>query len=231
MVVSIPLGDDAKRKIIKALHLGLKKDVSEFRQQFPLRTKNGLGFLRWDMINTNLYDLAVESLIPLLVGVDRGRWEMTLLFDSETSFLYSFMNIERLEELSSSPAGSHYLAQLCLINDYGGSRHRQMTFFDEGVGANGQRLTVSQIIPEPSVKRYVTVCFRQIAGDITSVVAYILDSDLTVLHKEDWSSFISPDYEDATGAKEVEAVTAIDEDEIPGLGLRKQKDGRVIDEE
>ncbi len=231
MVASIPLGDDAKRKIIKALYLGLKKDVGEFRQQFPLRTKNGLGFLRWDMINTNLHDLAVESLIPLLVGVDRGTWKMTFLFDSETSFLYSFMNVERLEELSTSPARNHYLPQLCLINDYSSSRHRQMTFLDEGMGQTWQRLTVSQIISEPSVKRYVTVCFRQIAGDITSVVAYILGSDLMELHKEDWSSFITPDYEDATGAKEVEAVMGTDEDEIPGLGLRKQKDGQIIDEE
>lgn len=199
---SIPLSDELKSFIIEAVSSGVKHDVLQFKNEHDLATDNGIHFLKWDFINTNLVrDISNDRLECIII--QRGGWKLVVIYDKETKFLYSLMSQNRFGELQKRTKKDtvHYIDGLTLINDDLEVKNniQQLTLFDikDERWEEERENVLSNILQciDGEVVQYAVITFSTQKLELNSVLTYIPTADLKVAYKEDWSDYIPVDFD------------------------------------
>jgi hypothetical protein len=206
--LTIPLSDDLKTKIIQAIYDGYKNDILDFKREYPLETYNCIPFMKWDFINTNIINRVNDEKFQCF-KISRGRWKLILLYDKDTKYLYVMMNKNRFEQLQDELQNRinnnkvHYIDALALINkdlnELSKNSNIQLSFFDdyELREKEIEVLLHNEILKniDNEVNRLVVISFSVNRLEITSVIAYILTTELEIVYEENWNEFISIDYD------------------------------------
>ncbi|GIO85533.1 hypothetical protein J25TS5_24650 [Paenibacillus faecis] len=227
--LSIPMADNYKTIIIDAIRNANKKDIMEFRMERKVETFNSVHFLKWDFINTNIIRTLPSDQFQC-VKVKRGPlWELVLIYDKETQYLYAAMQEKRFRQLSERlyKETVHYIDALSSINydleaDVDLNPAKQIYLFEtENVDWNEQveyELKLMLHLLEGEVTRFVLVTFSTDKGEIASVNAIMPSAELEIAYEENWNEFITADF---STAFELQGTTSEHEEEI-FIGLREE---------
>ncbi|MEF3305333.1 DUF5986 family protein [Paenibacillus sp. GYB003] len=226
--LSIPIADNHKTVIIDAIRNAGKKDIMEFRMERKVETFNSVHFLKWDFINTNIIRTLPTSQFQC-VKIKRGPlWELVLIYEKETQYLYAAMQEKRFHQLNERlyKETVHYIDALSLINndleaDEELNPAKQLNLFEsENDDWNAQveyELKTMLHMLEGEVKRFVLITFSTDKGEITAVNAIMPNAKLEIAYEENWNEFITADF---SIAFESQGAIAEQEEEI-FVGLRE----------
>jgi len=224
--LSIPMADKYKTVIIDAIRNASKKDIMEFRIERKLETFNSVHFLKWDFINTNIIRTLSTSQFQC-EKIKRGPlWELVLIYDKETQYLYATMQEKRFHQLSERVYKEtvHYIDALCSINndleaDEELNPAKQLHLFEsETDDWNAQveyELKSMVHMLEGEVKRFILLTFSTDKGEITSVNAIMPNAELEIAYEENWNEFITADFSVAFESQG--AITEQEEEIFVGL--------------
>jgi len=198
----IPLNDDYKSSIIRAVSNGANKDILDFIMEYSLETTNCIHFLKWDFVNKNiLREFDIDGFQCL--KMKRGMWTGVLIYDEQTKFLYCLMNQKRFSQLQerNNRNSIHYIDALALLNKRfkpDPKEYEQISVFNytdipwESKAEDILKDILQQINGE--VNCFSLISFTSKKYEITSATAYIPTVRLDIAHEEDWNEFIVPDY-------------------------------------
>lgn len=199
---NIPLPDEYKDSIMEAISYGVKDDIIQFKKDTNLVTENGLKFLKWDFINTNIARAVSCDRLEWTI-IKRGGWKLVLIYDRETKLLYSLMSENNFEILRkrSKIDKVHYIDALSLINNNLKAKNQvtQLTLFDindENIEMQKEDL-LKDILQHINgeVQYYAVITFSTKKYELSSVVTYIPTPQLEVAYLEDWSNHIPVDFD------------------------------------
>ncbi|MEK5161201.1 DUF5986 family protein [Paenibacillus sp. FSL R5-0527] len=218
------LPDDYKISVIQAITDAKRIDINEFIKEFELESFNGIDFLVWDFINSNLIRNAADERL-ISIKVKRGRWTLVLLYDTELKYLYTLMKHKRFKQLQDQRkkrSTAHYIDALALLNDGLYAAEDQLHLFEDETWNEGVRSLLHRIVREhrDEIERFVVIGFSASKDDITSVSAIIPSSELGVVHEVDWSEFMPTNY--GSSSVTIEYTPAEEEDEDIPLKLKDQ---------
>ncbi|MDB5052320.1 MAG: phiCD27 1 [Bacilli bacterium] len=218
------LPDEYKISIIQALTDAIRKDIYDFIEEFDLETSNGIHFLKWDFINSNLIRNAADGRLHC-IKIKRGRWELVLLYDTELKYLYTLMKHKRfiqLQDQKKKRAKAHYIDALALLNKGLHSPNDQLSLFENSSWDEGAENLLYNLVREhqDNIERFVLIGFSTLKDDITSVSAILPSVELGIAHEVDWSEFISTDY--STSNVTFNYTPSDEEEEEVPVKLKKQ---------
>ena len=199
----------------------IKEDVRRYR----LRTRNGNAGRVWDFLNTSLCE-SLDSPDCMTYVVNRGPWEMVIVYEKETKWIYTIMREERFASIRHDTPRTrrmHYLDMFTrhfnsdLLASIGQTRMFIKEFADEGdlselVGKMLYALQADGAV----IDRHVLVLFDCRNYQLTSIRAVMIDSNLDIVAEEDWTSSIPSTDSVIVEMEDYEANTAKD----PNHGLR-----------
>lgn len=226
--LSIPMVDNHKAVFIDAIRNANKKDIMEFRMERNIETFNSVHFLKWDFINTNMIRTLPTDQFQC-VRVKRGPlWELVLIYDKETQYLYAAMQEKRFHQLSERlhKETVHYIDALSSINkdlkaNASLNPAKQIYLFEtENNTWNEQieyelKLMLHRL--EGEVTRFVLVTFSTEKGEIVSVNAIMPTAELEIAYEENWNEFITADFSTAFESH----GAAFEQEEEIFVGLRE----------
>jgi len=218
------LPDNYKVSVVQALTDAKRTDINEFINEFALESFNGIDFLVWDFINSNLIRNAADERL-ISIKVKRGRWTLVLLYDTELKYLYTLMKHKRFKQLHDQRkkrSTAHYIDALALLNSGLHADNDQLCLFEDEIWDEGVENLLNRIVREiqDEIERFVVIGFSTSKDDITSVSAIIPSPELGVVHEEDWSGLIPINYE-SNSDKFDYAPFEEEEEDIP-VTLKKQ---------
>jgi len=207
----IPIDDFMKSQIFKAIVDG-SKDMDAFIADQNLSFNNGFPLVRWAFINKRLY-LDVQNENVMNLKCKRGPWQLVLMFDKPTGYLYVFMKNSRFEEVQSGSRQAstpfHYIEALASYNigveseldeyninkDRLGEYQTYLEIDSESVAILTEEILNSMLGDmKEQVKRLVVVTFTTSNLGITEFKAIIPTTNLDIIYQEDWSTFIDVEY-------------------------------------
>jgi len=131
----------------------------------------------------------------------RGPWEMILVYEKQSGFLYTFMREKRFTEIRAKVGKRrrmHYVDMLVRhLNPDLRAPVGQMSMFpvhfdDETQLAESVRTLLANLLEDGAVvRRHVLVLFESARFILTSVRAVMVDTNLDIVIEQDWSNAIS----------------------------------------
>ena len=96
----------------------VSEDYQSFESKILTKTHNAKPSLRWDFINTNVIEKLETFNIDVAV-VQRGFWEMLVIFSKEDNCIFTLMRKNRLETILINPEKNApiYLRALTTLNE------------------------------------------------------------------------------------------------------------------
>lgn len=96
----------------------VSEDYQSFESKIMTKTHNARSGLRWDFINTNIIE-KLENLNIEVAVVQRGFWEMIVLYSKEEDCIFTLMRKSRLEAILVNPEKNApiYLRSLTTLNE------------------------------------------------------------------------------------------------------------------
>lgn len=135
----------------------------------------------------------------------RGMWEILLLFDKNSKMILSFMKDTRFEGIQKTKHRHQpqYIRALLLLNQNLQARVKQQKLFgreeivterdNQELKALLNSLCTNFTEPVISVvKHHALVVFSSKYGQLSSLKAYVLDSDLDIVYEQDWLNTAKP---------------------------------------
>jgi uncharacterized protein DUF5986 len=135
---------------------------------------------------------------------NRGPWEMVMVYEKNSGFLYSIMREKRYKEIRDKirkRKHMHYVDILVRhLNSDLISTTRQLSFIpnisvtfedQDKVAEAVQKLLKNLLEDDVVLKRHVLVLFEGTKFQLSSVRAVMVDSNLDIVVQEDWSKYIS----------------------------------------
>lgn len=189
------ISTQAIQKIYQCLFQAVGEDYQEAESYLELETRISKPFMIWDLINRNLIRNFSESNV-LYSTKKRGMWEVLLLYDKDSKMLLSFMKDTRFKDIRKAKQGNQpqYIRALLLLNQNLQAKIKQLALFDipefdcdntqlkillDSLCANFMEPVISK------VKHHALIVFSSSYGQLTSLKAYVLDSDLDVVSEKD----------------------------------------------
>lgn len=165
-----------------------------------LRTQNSIPTRIWDLLNTDLCH-HFNSPDCMAYTSKRGPWEMILVYEKQSGFLYTFMREKRFTEIRAKVGKRrrmHYVDMLVRhLNPDLRAPVGQMSMFpvhfdDETQLAESVRTLLANLLEDGAVvRRHVLVLFESARFILTSVRAVMVDTNLDIVIEQDWSNAIS----------------------------------------
>lgn len=173
----------------------IKEDVRRYR----LRTRNGNAGRVWDFLNTSLCE-SLDSPDCMTYVVNRGPWEMVIVYEKKTKWIYTIMREARFASIRHNTPKRrrmHYLDMFTrhfnrdLLASIGQIHMFTKEFSDESelselVGKMLYALRVDGAV----IDRHVLVLFDSRNHQLTSIRAVMIDSNLDIVAEENWTSSI-----------------------------------------
>lgn len=190
------------QKVYQCLFQAIGEDYQEAESHLELETHISKPYLIWDFINRNLIRSFSESDV-IYSTKKRGMWELLLLFDKNSKMLLSFMKDSRFKEIQKAKRRNRpqYIRALLLLNQGLQARVKQQRLFvitdSEDVNEQLRDLLNSLCanFMEPvvsEVKHHALVVYTSSYGQLTSLKAYVLDTDLDIVAERDLLDITKP---------------------------------------
>lgn len=218
-----------KHRIVKAIEEGLE-NTKENYYSTDVYVKNSIHFRKLDDIMNSVIKETLEASYFERIAIKRGSYEVTLLFDNRTGYLYSFFTERRFKELmiASDRDHVHYFDGLVKFNEKDIVKLGQQTmgdYFDV-------RVTATQLIKEEilaklnhrDVKKCISIVMNVSGLSLFGASAIVINDDYTISYSEDWGDFVNVTYSDAYENIEVES----EKDEVD-FGFKDEID--ILDEQ
>lgn len=190
-----------KQKIYECILQAICEDRQEAASYLGLRTNVSGSFLTWDLIYRNLINTFGDDNVKYSATV-HGMWTVLLLHDVESGLLISFMRDTRLKTIQRLTKENQpkYIRSLIALNNELQAPIKQQTLFYDSAEQNDYQLakTLEELCAnfESPVEcknlHHAMVCFSGKYGGLTSLNAYIFDSDLDVVCEQNWLDIIKP---------------------------------------
>ncbi|MCQ4638566.1 DUF5986 family protein [Anaerovorax odorimutans] len=195
-------GIDVDAKVVKEI-VGIVNDsigdrIKEDVRKQRLRTQNSTPTRIWDLLNTSLCE-HFESDDCMSYITKRGPWQMVMLFEKKSGFLFTFMREKRFAQLAqdSKRKNMHYLDMLTrhLNSDLQGSQN-QMSLFEKRFNDQDQlQEAIDKLLKDlhkddAIIQRHILVLFESSHYVLNSVRAVMIDSNLDIVAEVDWSEHI-----------------------------------------
>lgn len=229
--ITINLNGEDKLIIVQAIQNGLDK-FKEHKITNKTITNMGSTGTKWDMINSECND-ALSKLRFDVVICKRGIWELVLIYDKETKYLYTLMKDKRFEELSKVVSNDkvHYLEALTTVNiNASEETYEQVLLIEDFTKDKEEKIekTVEKLFKNINgkIERHVLITFTDKNFELYSISASIITPSLQVLLKEDWSQYIQPKYD--LGINNSDLLSS-DEEDI-NLTLKTMSDDEKFDD-
>lgn len=189
------------QNIYRCLFQAVGEDYQEAENHLGFETHVSKPFMIWDLIYRNLIRSFASSDI-LYSTKKRGMWEIMLLYDKESKMLLSFMRDARFKSIRKAKRGNRpeYIRALLTLNSGLQAEVKQQNLFDDkGEPDESQLINLLDSLctnfMEPvidEVHHHALVVFSSNYGQVTSLKAMILDSDLDVVTEQDWLDVSRP---------------------------------------
>lgn len=192
------------QKIYQCLFQAVGEDYQEAEAKLDLETHVSKPFIVWDLIYRNLirnFSDSSDSNV-LYATQKRGMWEVMLLFDKESKMLFSFMRDIRFKSIRKVKRWKQpeYIRALLTLNENLQAENKQQCFFGDNTQQDNLQLkntlnSLCENFSEPIVSdidHHVLVVFSSNYGQITSLKAMVLDSDLDIVTEQDWLDISKP---------------------------------------
>ncbi|QHX44038.1 hypothetical protein GWP43_11955 [Treponema vincentii] len=193
---------DFYQNIYSAISQSIKEDLESYTSTRSLVTQNSRNFLKWDLINTNIYEKLQNSNIEVEI-VKMGGWKFLLLLDKENNTLFSLMTAKRYESICSNVSKNAplYLQSLVELNQQLGLNspflfdcHNHSPIFENLL--NDLCKPFFNHVPNFSKIVYKLITFNTNQfDDVIGLNLLTLDVNLDVLNTEDLFDNIMPEYQ------------------------------------
>lgn len=199
----------------------IKADV----RQHKLRTQNSTPTRIWDLLNTGLCD-SFSSPNCMAYSSKRGPWEMIIVYEQETGYVYTLMREKRYKDLHEhlrKRKRMHYVDLLVrhlnpdLLAPVGQMALEPFAFQDEAELPNLiQKLLENLLRDDAIVNRHVLVLFNSERFALSSIRAIMVDTSLDVYAEQSWNEYINIEESIVVGRVE----NPSDPSNNPARGLR-----------
>ena len=185
--------------IIQSVYDAVGDLIKEDNRRYRLRTRNGNGGRIWDFLNTSLCE-SFDSPDCMAYVVNRGPWEMVIVYEKKTKWIYTIMREARFSSIrhdTPKRRRMHYLDMFTrhfnsdLLASIGQTRMFTKEFTDEDelhelVSKMLYALQADGVV----IERHVLVLFDSRNYQLTSIRAAVIDSSLDIVAEEDWTNSI-----------------------------------------
>lgn len=198
--LSIEIDSKYKALIVNAIQESLKRYYIQYKSEYKTKTNNGRHTITWDFINSGI-DLELPKDRFEIIDCKRGIWELILIYDKQTKWLFSLMKDKRFSQLRKQVRKNkvHYLEALGSINnELNTYLDQQITLFELQSDERLENIenTVSSMLSmlKNEVIRYCLISFTNSYEEITSISASIFNYNLSIQYEESWNDYVSVDF-------------------------------------
>ncbi len=225
----LEISPEISSTIVQCINDAVGDKIKEDIQRHHLMTQNSTPSRIWDLLNT---DLCTKFNSPdcMAYTSKRGPWEMVIVYEKKSGFLYSLMREKRYKEIHHKirhRKRMHYVDILVRhLNSDLISTKRQLSFIpiipitfedQDEISTAVQKLLENLLVDGVVLKRHVLVLFEGAKFQLSSVRAVMVDSNLDIVAEEDWSKYIS--VEESIIADQVEDINVPSNNPTRGLKL------------
>jgi len=174
---------------------GIKEDIALHR----LRTRNSVPARIWDLINTAICE-RLNTPDCMTITPRRGAWEIVIIYERETEFIYTIMRGKRFRELRDGICKRnkmHYVDLLVrhlnpdLLAPVGQTTLFPVCFDDENkLAENVQKILAGFSTEIGEIKRHAIILFESANFNLTSVQAIVVDSNLNIVSEQSLTEYI-----------------------------------------
>lgn len=185
--------------IVKAIYDATGDDIKEDVRSHRLKTQNSTPFRIWDLINTNVCK-AIDGLDCMTHTAKRGPWELVIIYDVKSKFIFTIMRAKRFRALHQkirSRKKMHYIDMLVrhlnpdLLAPVGQMMFEPVEFEDEQeLAANVQTLLSGLMEEDVTILRHAIILFESSNWGLTKIRSIMVDSNLDTVLEENWSEYI-----------------------------------------
>ncbi len=182
--------------IIQSAYDAVGDLINEDVRRYRLRTRNGNAGRVWDFLNTSLCE-SLDSPDCMTYVVNRGPWEMVIVYEKKTKWIYTIMREARFASIRHNTPKRrrmHYLDMFTrhfnsdLLASIGQTHMFTKEFSDESELSElvGKMLYALQT-DGAVIDRHVLVLFDSRNHQLTSIRAVMIDSNLDIVAEENWT--------------------------------------------
>lgn len=195
----LKIDSNVKLNIVQSISDAVGDKIKEDIQKNELKTQNSIPTRIWDFLNT---DLCARFNSPDCMAYNAKRgWEMIMVYEKASGFLYTFMRENRFAEVRSKirkRKRMHYVDMLArhlnedLRAPVGQMSFDEVQFEDEEHLAEAvQKLLVNLVNDGVVVNHHVLVLFESSNYELNSVRAIMVNPNLDIVCEQNWSSYIA----------------------------------------
>lgn len=189
-------------KIVRCVEDAVGDDILADIRHHDLRTTNSIPSRIWDFLNSNLIK-TLETEDCTIAEAHRGPWQMLVIFEKTTQYIFTFMREKRFAELrrlQRRRTHMHYLDMMTKqFNKDLLAEEQQLvlfphTFSDENKLAEQIQSLLHDLGDEVSIVRnHVLVLFETNGYQLTHIRAVMVTPSLDIAQNasQDWSQYIS----------------------------------------
>lgn len=199
----------------------LKEDI----RRNGLKTQNSTPTRIWDHLNTALCN-QFNSRDCMAYTAKRGCWQLVMVYENESGYLYTFMRESRFLEVQKQVKKgkhNHYIDLLArhlnadLLKEIGQQSFLYTDEQDSKLKEAIEKLFINLNEDGAIVTKHVLVLFESDKYELHSIRAVMVDSNLDIALEQDWSSYIV--IEDSIIVEEAEGNNSPSEKPTRGLEL------------
>lgn len=206
----------------------LEQDFIDKKYSLDLDSKNCLGMMKSDVINTNLKK-KFNSERYIVHKFNRYAWEGRFIIDLETKSLISITSISNLNHVPKVKGRKipHYMQTIlhCLNEEV--KYNQQMSFegfeeFDSEVYEEDFEKILSGLDVNFNEFTYYVVAYDFKSNKVVDMNWYLLGSGFNIAEETSMMELVKPDFMDLTTSQEIidEQDKSINEQSRPGKGVK-----------
>lgn len=204
-----------KKAFITAIQNGLTNTRNEIYVSNTL-THNRKHMEKWDYIVTAVLKAFEHDDKYLFVPLDRGLFEVTMIFDKDEKVLYSIIRDKNFDKLLERKFVDkiHYVDAMLDYNLRYQTRSSQVSWpgmesmFSDNATDKIRNLQadIEAMLRSDEIKKYITIVIDFNGYTLTNAKAVLCSKCLEIISEDDWSEFITPSYNDIEDNGKVDFV-------------------------
>lgn len=198
--ISLEVDPSIVSQIVQSINDAVGDKIKEDIRRNELKTFNSIPTRIWDLLNTDLCNI-FETPDCMAYITKRGPWQMVMVFEKKTGFLFTFMREKRFLEVQNEVGKRdkmHYVDMLARhLNPDLLAPNDQISFLppkfnddEEILSASVKKLLENLIKDGAIAQRHVLVLFESSHNELISIRGVMIDSNLNIAVQKNWSSHI-----------------------------------------
>ncbi|OUP78741.1 hypothetical protein B5F08_06625 [Anaeromassilibacillus sp. An172] len=198
------ISQNVKQKIYECIFQALCEDSQEADAHLGLKTHVSRPFMNWDLMYRNLINAFGDDNVKYATN-KRGMWTVLLLYDVESGLLITFIRDTRFESIKHLKRDKQpqYIRSLIALNNELQATNKQLTLLDDIANSESKNETELMKVLydlcsgfdcpiEFNGLHHVLVCFSNKYKTLSSLQAYILDSNFDIIEEQNWLDMAKP---------------------------------------